>query len=134
MNRLIKIKERISIILYREEQKIQAEIENLRRTQSSNMSVYGIGGPYRRYEKAISKRQELLSELEALQKAQGKSVVLEPLHLYGYYCPTCSEKIYLSSRSPETVRCPLCDRRIYLDGIYTEWSVAKGSQYTRLRH
>ncbi len=134
MKDLNKVKERISNIISREMQKINEEIEKLRHTQSSNMSVYGIGGPYHRYEKAISKRQELLSELEALQKAQGKSVVLEPLHLYGYYCPTCSEKIYLSSRSPETVRCPLCDRRIYLDGMYTEWSVAKGSQYTRLRH
>lgn len=134
MKELNKVKERISNIISREMQKINEEIEKLQRTQSSNMSVYGIGGPYRRYEKAISKRQELLSELESLQKAQGKSVVLEPLHLYGYYCPTCSEKIYLSSRSPETVHCPICDRRIYLDGMYTEWSVAKGSQYTRLRH
>ena len=133
MNNLIKIKERINNIICKEEQKIEAEIENLRHTQSSNVAVYGVGGPYHRYEKAIHMRQELLSELEALKKAQGKSVVLEPLYLYGYYCPTCSEKIYLSSRSPETVHCPLCGRRIYLDGMYTEWSVAKGSQHTRLR-
>lgn len=134
MKKLNKVKERISNIISREKQKINEEIEELRLKQRLNMSAYGIGGPYRRYEKAIIKRQELLEELEALHKAQGKSIVLEPLHLYGYYCPTCSEKIYLSSRSPETVRCPLCDRRIYLDGMYTEWSVAKGSQYTRLRH
>ena len=85
MKDLNKVKERISNIISREMQKINEEIEKLRHTQSSNMSVYGIGGPYRRYEKAISKRQELLSELEALQKAQGKSVGVCQVKCVSFY-------------------------------------------------
>ena len=129
-----KIKDQISKVIHREVQRTQKEIETLRETQRSNMSSYGIGGPYARYEKAIARRQERLDELEALNKAQSNSVVLETLRMYGYYCPACQEKFYLTSRNPETVECPICTRRIYRDGVYTEWMVQKDSRYTRLHH
>ena len=63
-----KIKGQISKVIHREVQRTQKEIETLRETQRSNMSSYGIGGPYGRYEKAIARRQEHLDELEALNK------------------------------------------------------------------
>lgn len=134
MNSMNKIKEQISKVIHREMLRTEKEIEKLHETQRSNMSSYGIGGPYRRYEKAIARRQEHLSEQEALNKAQGNTIILETLRMYGYYCPSCQEKIYLTSRSPETVECPLCMRCIYIDVVYTEWKVQKNSRYKRLHH
>lgn len=96
------------------------------------MDFYGIGGPYQRYEKAIERRRNHLSELEALRKTQTSVVVLETLRLYGYFCPSCNEKVYLQGQNPDTVECPICNRRIYRDGVYTEWNIQKNSRFTRL--
>ena len=134
MNSISKIKIRIASLLQKEIEKSNVEIEMLQQKQHENMASYGIGGPYNRYEKAIERRRVHIKELEAIQKAQGCAVILEPLRMYGYFCPTCSEKIYLTEKNPDTVDCPICSRRIYKDGAYTEWNVQKNSQYTRLRH
>ena len=134
MNSIRKIKNRITALLQKEIDRSNAEIQELLQKQHDNMASYGIGGPYNRYERAIERRRTHIMELEALQKAQGCAVILEPLRMYGYFCPTCSEKIYLTGRNPDTVDCPVCMRRIYKDGVYTEWNVQKGSQYTRLHH
>lgn len=134
MNSISKIKNRIAALLKKEIERSNAEIEELQQKQHDNMASYGIGGPYNRYEKAIERRRTRIKELEALQKAQGCVIILEPLHMYGYFCPSCSEKVYLTGRNPDTVECPICTRRIYKDGDYTEWNVQKNSQYTRIRH
>lgn len=133
MKSLEKIKERIIAAIQKEEIKTRSEMEELSRKQHDNMDFYGIGGPYQRYERAISRRQDHLSELEALRKAQCTMTVLETLRLYGYYCPSCNERIYLQGRDPEAVGCPICSRRIYRDGRYTEWSVQKDSRITCTR-
>ena len=65
MKNLEKIKKKILTIIQKEEIKTQSEIEELSRKQQDNMDFYGIGGPYQRYEKAIGRRQNHLSELEA---------------------------------------------------------------------
>lgn len=132
MKKIEIIKEHIFTIIQKEEIKTQSEMEELSRKQHANMSFYGIGGFYQRYERAIDRRKKHLSELENLRKAQNSVVCLEPLRLYGYFCPSCQEKIYLQERSPETVDCPICSRRIYKDGIYTEWNVQKNSRFTCL--
>ena len=93
MKKLEKIKEKILTIIQKEEIKTQSEIEELPRKQQDNMDFYGIGGPYQRYEKAIERRRNHLSELEALRKTQTSVVVLETLRLYGYFCPSCNEKV-----------------------------------------
>lgn len=134
MNSIRKIKNRIAALLQKEIDRSNAEIQELRQKQHDNMASYGIGGPYNRYEKAIARRETHIKELEALQKVQGCAVILEPLRMYGYFCPSCSEKFYLTGRHPDTVDCPICMRRIYRDGIYTEWNVQKNSQYTCLHH
>lgn len=134
MKPLHKIKEKISDLIQKEMDLTNAEIADLQQKQQSNMSVYGIGGFYKRYENAIKRRYNHLEELEALQKVQGRAIILEPLRMYGYCCPGCNEKIYLTSQSPDTLDCPLCGRRIYKDGVYTEWNIQKGSRYTRLHH
>lgn len=133
MNSITKIKTRIAALIQKEIDRSNAEIQELRQKQHDNMASYGIGGPYRRYDQAIECRQNHLKELEAIRKAQGCAVILETLRMYGYFCPTCSEKIYLTSRNPDTVECPICMRRIYKDGAYTEWNVQKNSQYTCIR-
>ena len=132
MKELEKIKEKILTIIQKEEIKTQSEIEELPRKQQDNMDFYGIGGPYQRYEKAIERRRNHLSELEALRKTQTSVVVLETLRLYGYFCPSCNEKVYLQGQNPDTVECPICNRRIYRDGVYTEWNIQKNSRFTRL--
>ena len=132
MKKLEKIKEKILTIIQKEEIKTQSEIEELPRKQQYNMDCYGIGGPYQRYEKAIERRRNHLSELEALRKTQTSVVVLETLRLYGYFCPSCNEKVYLQGQNPDTVECPICNRRIYRDGVYTEWNIQKNSRFTRL--
>lgn len=134
MNSITKIKNRIAALLQKEIDRSNAEIHDLRLKQQDNMASYGIGGPYRRYERAIERRQNHLKELEAIRKAQGCAVILESLRMYGYFCPSCSEKVYLTGRCPDTVDCPICTRRIYRDGAYTEWNVQKNSQYTCIRH
>ena len=133
MKDLEKIKEHITAIIRKEERKTQSEIEELSRKQHDSMGLYGVGGPYQRYERAISRRQDHLSRLEALRKAQCAATVLETLRLYGYYCPSCNGRIYLQGRDPEAVGCPICSRRIYRDGRYTEWSVQKDSRITYTR-
>ena len=125
MKKLEKIKEHLLTIIQKEEIKTQSEIEELSQKQRDNMDFYGIGGPYQRYEQAIDRRKKHLSELEALRKAQNSAILLESLRLYGYFCPSCKEKIYLQERNPETVDCPICSRMIYKDGVYTEWNVQK---------
>ena len=132
MKKLEKIKEKILTIIQKEEIKTQSEIEELPRKQQDNMDFYGIGDPYQRYEKAIERRRNHLSELEALRKTQTSVVVLETLRLYGYFCPSCNEKVYLQGQNPDTVECPICNRRIYRDGVYTEWTIQKNSRFTRL--
>ena len=132
MEKLEKIKGRILAAIQKEEARTRDEIEELSRKQHASMGAYG-GGPYQRYERAIGRRQDHLSELEALRKAQCSAAVLEPLRLYGYYCPSCNERIYLQGRDPETLGCPICSRRIYRDGFYTEWSVQKDSRITCTR-
>ena len=132
MKRIEKIKERISSIIHKEENQTLVEIEELRNKQAASMSYYGVGGPYQRYETAISKRKNHLKELDALMKAQGKSVIMEKLRLYGYYCPSCEEKIYLTYKQPEKVDCPICMRTIFRSGLHTEWNIEKESQYTKL--
>lgn len=132
MKKVTTIKQRLLVLLQKEEAKTNEEIVDLRNKQQSNISYYGLSGPYQRYEKAIRHREELLSELKAMRENMNTASVLLPMRLYGYYCPSCEEKIFLQSRNPETVDCPLCTRRIYRDGIYTQWNVQKSSQYTRL--
>ena len=132
MKKLEKIKEKILTIIQKEEIKTQSEIEELPRKQQDNMDFYGIGDPYQRYEKVIERRRNHLSELEALRKTQTSVVVLETLRLYGYFCPSCNEKVYLQGQNPDTVECPICNRRIYRDGVYTEWNIQKNSRFTRL--
>lgn len=134
MKNLEKIKEHIIALIRKEEMKTQSEIEELSRKQHDNMDFYGIGGPYQRYEQAIGRRKEHLSELESLRKAQSSVAILETMRLYGYFCPSCQEKVYLQERNPETVDCPICSRRIYRDGVYTEWNVQKNSRFTRLHN
>lgn len=128
MKKIGAIKEHILTIIQKEETKTRSEMEELSRKQHDNMGFYGIGGPYRRYEQAIGRRKEHLSELESLRKAQSSAVVLEPMRLYGYFCPSCREKVYLQERDPEAVDCPICSRRIYRDGACTEWIVQKNSR------
>ena len=132
MKKLEKIKEKILTIIQKEEIKTQSEIEELPRKQQDNMDFYGIGDPYQRYEKAIERRRNHLSELEALRKTQTSVVVLETLRLYAYFCTSCNEKVYLQGENPDTVECPICNRRIYRDGVYTEWNIQKNSRFTRL--
>ena len=133
MKDLEKIKKHITAIIQKEERKTQSEMEELSRKQHDSMGLYGVGGPYQRYERAISHRQDHLSQLEALRKAQCAVTILETLRLYGYYCPSCGERIYLQGRDPETLGCPIYSRRIYRDGFYTEWSVQKDSRITCTR-
>lgn len=68
MKKLEKIKEQILTIIQKEESKTRSELEELSRKQQDNMDFYGIGGPYQRYEHAIERRRNHLSELEALRK------------------------------------------------------------------
>lgn len=53
MQKLTKIKNRLQHILITEAQRTTNEMDELRQKQHSNMSYYGSGGPYYRYEKAI---------------------------------------------------------------------------------
>lgn len=89
MEKLEKIKGRILAAIQKEEARTRSEIEELSRKQHASMGAYGVGGPYQRYERAIGRRQDHLSELEALRKAQCAVTILETLRLYGYYCPSC---------------------------------------------
>lgn len=134
MQKITKIKSRLKNILIAEAQRTSNEMDELRQKQHDNMSYYGSGGPYYRYEKAIERRKEHLNELETTKRALDNVVVLENLRLFGYFCPSCGEKVYLQTRNPETVYCPLCERKIYQDGRYTEWKIQKGSQYTNVHH
>lgn len=132
MKTITKIKKHILSFIIKEEAKVNTEIEELRNKQHSNMSDYGLGGPYQRYEKAIERRKNHLAELAAIRKSLHSAVVLVPMRFYGYYCPSCTEKIYIQSRNPETIECPLCTRRIYRDGAYTEWMIQNNSRFTKL--
>ena len=134
MKTITKIKEHIVSYIIKEQSKVNTEIEELRIKQRSNMSDYGLGGPFQRYEKAIERRKDQLAELDALKKSLHSAVILVPMRFYGYCCPSCAEKVYIQSRNPETVECPLCGRRIYRDGAYTEWMIQKNSRFTKLNH
>lgn len=74
MKKLEKIKEQILTIIQKEESKTRSELEELSRKQQDNMDFYGIGGPYQRYEHAIERRRNHLSELEALRKTQASVI------------------------------------------------------------
>ena len=132
MKAINKIKEHFLSYIIKEQDKVNTEITELRYKQRQNMSDYGLGGPYTRYEKAIERRKNHIMELDALKKSLNASVVLVPMRFYGYYCPSCSEKIFIQGRNPETIDCPLCTRRIYRDGAYTEWMIQKNSRFTKL--
>lgn len=69
MKKLEKIKNHILAAIRKEEARTQSEIEELSQKQHASMGTYGVGGPYQRYERAHSRRQNHLSELEALRKA-----------------------------------------------------------------
>ncbi|NLG03138.1 MAG: hypothetical protein GX567_04840 [Clostridia bacterium] len=133
MNKINKLKERISRILRSEENRVNQEIEEFRQKQYDNSICYGCGGFYNRYEKAIASRYAYLDDLDSLKKANSQAVLVDTLTLHAYYCPTCSQHVFTELSSPETVYCPLCERKIWRDGRYTKWDIVKDSKFTEFR-
>ena len=133
-----KLRQRIAAIISKEEAKVRAEIEEFKYKQYGNEQVYGCGGWYTQYEKAINRRREYLEDLEALSKAQGRAVTLEKLRLYPFCCPSCQITVNLDDNRVKnymnnTIDCPICTRPIYRAAKYVEYDVEKGSKYTHLK-
>lgn len=50
---------------------------------------YGYGGPYGRQEKAKEKAEQELEDLNRFDMQLVRSVELDNVHFYGWYCPDC---------------------------------------------
>ena len=112
MKSIAKVNEQIHELINKEIQKTQQEIAEFEHKMWENEQVYGLGGWYTQFEKAKKRREEHLEELHALQKAQGRSVILTEISFTPYSCPTCQQKILMGDYG-EKVHCPVCERPIY---------------------
>lgn len=140
MRSIQEIQKSIARVIAKEKAITEKEIEEFEQKISDNEQFYGLGGWYTQFNKALERRQQHLDDLEALQKAQGGAVVLVPMKLYPWYCPSCQETIYTTDDREKnyvehTIDCPHCTRPIYKAANYTTWQVQAGSKYsdTRLR-
>lgn len=140
MKNMQEIQKSIDRIITKEKVITEKEIEEFEHKIKDNEEVYGFGGRYKHFIKALERRQQHLDDLEALQNAQGGAVVLVPMKLYPWYCPSCQETIYTTDDREKnyvehTIDCPHCTRPIYKSANYTTWQVQSGSKYsdTRLR-
>lgn len=133
-----KIKARIAAVIDREIAIAQKEIEEFEQKIHDNEEWYGLGGWYTQFEKAKQRRERHIEDLEALKSAQARTVKLETLKLYPWYCPSCQEVIYTTDSRPKhfmnnTIDCPRCLRPIYKAANWTTWNVEAGSKYSDTR-
>lgn len=133
-----KIKARIAAVIDREMAIAQKEIEEFEQKIYDNEEWYGLGGRYTQFTKAKERRERHIEDLEALKSAQVRTVRLETLKLYPWYCPSCQEVIYTTDSRPKhfmngTIDCPRCMRPIYKAAKWTTWNVEAGSKYNETR-
>ena len=83
-----KIKARIAAVIDREIAIAQKEIEEFEQKIHDIEEWYGMGGWYTQFEKAKQRRERHIEDLEALKSAQARTVKLETLKLYPWYCPS----------------------------------------------
>lgn len=73
--------------------KLEAEIEMLRKSQQADESYYGIGGPYRRRERAMDKRENEITELNDFVKQMHLKVIANSVVYFSIYCTNCRKNI-----------------------------------------
>lgn len=112
------IKERINNIILRQRKKIEKEIEIYEEKLHETLSYYGVGGPYRRQEAAIEKRQEQLEELDDFKEQLNRAKKHQNVRMYVFACRECGG-ITLVSKKPFTEwhECPVCRTMIYLSDL-----------------
>lgn len=138
MNSIDKIKERFEKIIDDEIARTEKELCEYVRKQNENISYSGFGGMYSRYEKAIERRKNHLEELKQLNKQNcGKTVMLEKLTVYPFFCPNCQLRVMLNhntyrNKREETIDCPVCYRPIYKTCRSKSWNIEKGSEYAEM--
>ena len=133
-----KIKARIAAVIDREIARAQKEIEEFEQKIHDNEDWYGLGGWYTQFNKAKERREKHIEDLEALKMTQARTVKLETLKLYPWYCPSCQEVIYTTDSRPKhfangTIDCPRCERPIYKAANWTTWNIEAGSKYNDTR-
>ena len=135
MNSINKIKERFKNIIDKEINRTKKELNIYVQKMIDNDSYYGLGGMHSRYEKAIERREKHLEELTQLnEQSCGKTVMLEKLTVYPFFCPNCQLQVMLNlntyrNKREETIDCPICYRPIYKTCRCKSWNIEKGSEY-----
>lgn len=139
MNSINKIKERFKNIISNEIARTEKELNIFIQKMSDNDSYYGLGGMHSRYEKAIERREKHLEELSQLNKQScGKTVMLEKLTVYPFFCPNCQLQVMLDlkvfrNKREETIDCPVCYRPIYMTCSSKTWNIEKDSEYAEMK-
>lgn len=108
------IKELLEQIITDRKQKLNAEIEDLRQRQHEDEFVFGMGGAYRRKEKAIECREQQIEELENTRLQLKELVQLKDVRYYKMHCRHCGNTFTsILTPSGDYHECPCCKKMIY---------------------
>lgn len=113
--RAMNIKDRVAAIIRQQRQTLMQEIELYRQKLYDTESYWGLGGPYKRQEAAIEKREKQLEELEDFEMQLKHAKKHQNVRMYVFGCRHCGS-ITMTSRQPfdDWHECPVCRQMIHL--------------------
>lgn len=113
-----KIREQTEVLIQRHRERLEKEIAAYERKLRDTMSYYGCGGPYRRQEEAIEKREAQLDKLNDFEKQLYRMKEHEKVSMWVFTCRNCGS-VTMVSRQPfdDWHECPVCRGMIHLDHL-----------------
>lgn len=108
------ITDRVRQILRARKAQLEKEIQEWKHKMCDTESYWGFGGPYKRQEEALGRREKELEELEEFERQLGQYTPHKEISMYAVYCRNCGT-IAMSSQqlTGEWHECPCCKKMIY---------------------
>ena len=116
--RAMNIKDRVASIIEHQRKVLQNEIQEYQQKLEDTMSFWGCGGPYRRQEAAIERREKQLEELDDFEMQLRRTQKHQDVRMYIFGCKSCGS-ITMVNRQPfdEWHECPVCRQMIHLNKL-----------------
>lgn len=116
--RAMNIKDRVQAIIQQQRQTLQREIETYREKMQDTESYWGYGGPYRRQEAAVERREAQLEELDDFEVQLKNAKRHQNVRMYVFGCKNCGS-ITMTDRHPfdDWHECPVCRQMVYLKSL-----------------
>ena len=111
--RAMNIKKRVQRIIEQQRKRLLKEKEEYEQKLRDTMSYYGCGGPYRRQEAAIERREEQLEELNDFERQLNRTCRHITVDMYMMGCTSCGT-VFMTAKQPFDGwhECPTCRRMI----------------------